>query len=187
MVLFLIGISLILLSSNSFPHVYAADSLPKSATPDLVTHSVVEKKLTEERDKKLVELEQQRLLATLQEQTNKLEVLLQRYNSPFAGLGYIIVHRAYECGGDYRLLSAIAGNESGFGRIPYKLYNPFGYLNDTQYSSWEEALYILSCEISQKHLAPCNNDPACVVVRYGGSDTNKPKWVSNITWFMGQL
>jgi hypothetical protein len=132
----------------------------------------------------LKKIEKEREIA---EAIASVESLFRSYNSPMAGLGETIVRRADECGGDYKLLVAIAGNESGFGRIPYKLYNPFGYLDGVQYSSWYEAVNYLSCKISVQHLAPCNNDVACVVVRYGGSDTDREKWIRNIQWFMNQL
>ena len=117
----------------------------------------------------------------------RAEAILEKYKSPFKGLGEIIVRRAEECGGDFRTLLAIAGNESGFGRIPYKLYNPFGYLDGKQYSGWNESLEFLSCVISQRFIAPCKNDIECIVRTYGGSDTDKPKWVYNINWFRNQI
>lgn len=112
---------------------------------------------------------------------------MARYNSPFQGLGFIIVDAAARCGGDYKTLLAIAGNESGFGRIPYKLYNPFGYLNGVTYSGWEEALDFLSCRISQQYIAPCNNDLYCIVKNYAGPTDDKERWVYNINWFRNQI
>lgn len=147
----------------------------------------LQSQINEYKNQKLEVLREKELEAELQRRASDVRSLFERYNSPMIGYEYLIVSRAYECGGDYKLLVAIAGNESGFGRVPYKLYNPFGYLDGVQYSGWEESLNYLSCKISEQHLAPCNNNVACVVESYGGSDTNKPKWISNITWFMNQL
>lgn len=116
-----------------------------------------------------------------------VERLMARFNSPMAGYGELIVRRSEECGGDYKIITAIAGNESGFGRIPYKLYNPFGYLDGVQYSGWEEAIYVITCKISERFIKPCNGDLVCIVRTYGGSDTDKEKWVRNIRWFISQL
>lgn len=102
-------------------------------------------------------------------------------------MAHLFVQKTDECGGDFRVLLAIAGNESGFGRIPYKLYNPFGYLNNVQYSSWEEAISILSCKIAQQYLVPCNNSPECIVVKYAGDGDDRQRWVYNIHWFINQI
>lgn len=116
-----------------------------------------------------------------------IEVLLERYNSPMKGLGRLIYDRTTECGGDYKVVVAIAGNESGFGRVSYKLYNPFGYLDGVQYDSFEHAVDVISCKIAERFLAPCNNDLTCVINKYGGHDTDKPKWIRNISYFMGLI
>ncbi|GAB4285439.1 MAG: hypothetical protein Kow0081_3260 [Candidatus Dojkabacteria bacterium] len=123
----------------------------------------------------------------LKDRIAKVKRFFESYGAKITGYEEIIVRKAHECGGDYRVLVGIAGNESGLGRIPYKLYNPYGYLNNTQYSSWEESLSILSCEISQRFLAPCNNDLYCIIRKYGGAETNQTKWIQNVTWFMSQV
>ncbi len=125
--------------------------------------------------------------AMLQERIQKVEAFFAEYGAAIQGYADIIVRKADECGGDYRLLVGIAGKESGLGRIPYKLYNPYGYLNGVEYSSWEESLSILTCEISRKHLVPCNNDVYCVIKRYGGPDTNVENWIQSVQWFMNQV
>jgi len=125
--------------------------------------------------------------ATYDNNVARAEAILSKYSSPFSGLGYILVQKTEECGGDFRVLLAIAGNESGFGRIPYKSYNPFGYLNGVQYSGWEESLSVLSCKIAQQYLVPCNNSPECIVRKYAGPSDDKDKWVRNINWFINQI
>lgn len=118
----------------------------------------------------------------------RVEAILNKFGSPFAGLGSIIVDKVQECGGgDFRTLLAIAGNESGFGRIPYKQYNPFGYLNGVTYSGWEESLAVLSCKITQQYLVPCNSSPECIVVKYAGDVDDRSQWVRNIYWFINQI
>lgn len=123
----------------------------------------------------------------LQAKAERVEAIFRKYNSPMQGYGRLLVSETERCGGDYKVITAIAGNESGFGRIPYKLYNPFGYLNNVQYSGWEEAIRILSCRISYQHLVPCQNNVSCVVIKYAGPSDDKEKWVRNITWFVNQI
>lgn len=124
----------------------------------------------------------------IQEQDQKeiqhLEDYLTQRGSNMAPYAGLIYDQVKLCGGDYRVLIAIAGNESNFGKVNYKLYNPFGYLNGVQYATYEEALKILSCKISQEYLVPCNNDLNCIISRYGGLDTNKEQWVKNIQYFI---
>jgi hypothetical protein len=122
-----------------------------------------------------------------QRKIESVEAIFRKYNSPMQGYAELIINRTTECGGDYKIIVAIAGNESGFGRIPYKKYNPYGYLDGVQYSGWEEALDYLSCKISEQHLAPCNNDLYCIIQRYGGPETDQAKWLRNIRWFMEQI
>ncbi|RMD76886.1 hypothetical protein D6810_02700 [Candidatus Dojkabacteria bacterium] len=135
------------------------------------------------------EKKEERIRKVLDEQIDRVEKFFSRYNggSVMKGYGRIIVERAYACGGDYRILVGIAGIESGLGRVPYKLYNPFGYLDNVQYESWEHALTVLSCAISKRFIAPCKGDLGCIIQRYGGPDTDREKWIRNVSWFMSQV
>lgn len=133
-----------------------------------------------QKQKELAEIE-------LQSKVDKVEAIFKRYNSPMQGYGRLLVTEAERCGGDYKIITAIAGNESRFGRIPYKLYNPFGYLDGVKYSGWEESIRILSCKISYQYLVPCQNNVSCVVIKYAGPNDDKEQWVKNINWFMNQI
>lgn len=114
---------------------------------------------------------------------DKMEAIFAQYGGYMSGLADNLYDNALACGGDPLLLFAIAGNESGFGRIPYKYYNPFGYLDGVQYANWEEAINYLSCKIATQHLAPCGNEVYCVIRRYGGPDTPQALWIRNINFF----
>jgi hypothetical protein len=118
---------------------------------------------------------------------NRVESFLQVYGSPLVGYGQIIVDKAIECGGDYRLLIGIAGSESGLGKIMYKKYNPYGYLNNVTYSSQREALEILSCKVSQEHLAKCGSDLDCLARRYAGPGDDLEHFISKVRWFASQV
>ncbi len=133
--------------------------------------------------------EEIKLSNEINEEINKVERFFDVYNggAVIKGYGKIIVEQARRCGGDYKILVGIAGNESGLGRVPYKKYNPFGYIDGVQYSSWEEAIKKLSCVISQRFIAPCNKDLYCIINKYGGHDTDREKWIKNVSWFMSQV
>lgn len=143
-----------------------------------ITNKKIEDKRIEEENKKIEER---------QNKVDRANNLFRKYGSVMTGYGEIIVRKAEECGGDFRVLIGIAGNESGLGRIPYKLYNPYGYLDGRQYAGWNESLEFLSCVISQRFLQPCNNDLYCIINKYGGPETDKDKWVQNVQFFMNQI
>lgn len=113
----------------------------------------------------------------------KVEDYFQRYGSKLGGYGHIFVDQSEACGGDYRILVGIAGSESGLGRVMYKKYNPFGYLNKVQYGSLEEALTRLSCQISRQHIAPCGDDLTCLGRRYAGPKDDLQHFINKVRWF----
>lgn len=172
---FLIPVKAEILSRRDFSYV------------NFIPHDLVVRTVFEEQEKERLAKDEAERKRIFQENVAKAETLLATYNSPMQGYGEIIVRRANECGGDYRILLGIAGNESGLGRIPYKLYNPFGYLDGVQYSGWAESLEYLSCRISERFIAPCAGDLTCIINKYGGPDTDKEKWIRNVTWFMNQI
>jgi|GEM_PF-4384902 len=118
-----------------------------------------------------------------QERIDKVESYFARYGSKLQGYGRIFVDQAEACGGDYRILVGIAGSESGLGRIMYKKYNPFGYLNRVQYNSLEEALTYLACQVSRQHIAPCGDDLACLARRYAGPKDDLSHFINKVKWF----
>ena len=120
---------------------------------------------------------------------DRIEALFAKYNSPMQGYAELIFRRVEDCGNgnaDYRILIGIAGNESGFGRIPYKLYNPYGYLDGKQYADWNDSLTFLSCVITQRFIVPCENDLTCIINRYAGPSDDKSQWIRNVTYFINQ-
>jgi len=122
-----------------------------------------------------------------QERIDKVENYFKLYGSSLIGYGYIFVDQSEQCGGDYRVLIGIAGSESGLGRINVLKYNPFGYLDGVQYNSQEEALTILSCKISQQHIAPCGQDLYCLGRRYAGPGDDLDHFVSKVAFFFDQV
>ncbi|MCA9379477.1 hypothetical protein KC640_03545 [Candidatus Dojkabacteria bacterium] len=135
-----------------------------------------------------LEIDRAEILATDRQQIiDRVRAFFERYGSPMAPYVEILVDQSYACGGNYRVLVGIAGSESGLGKVPYKLYNPFGYLNGVQYASWEEALTDLSCKISQQHISKCGEDLRCLALRYAGPSDDLNLFISKVAWFMGQV
>lgn len=176
--------SILYLSSQSNDFILNKRSVSKST---FVPHEVTEFTIQDLSTKLEVKKEGERIAEERKNNIQKVENIFERYDSPMKGYGDIIVRRAEECGGDFRVLIGIAGNESLFGRVPYKLYNPFGYLDGKQYSGWEESLEFLSCVISQRFLQPCQNDLRCIINRYGGPDTDKEHWIRSVQFFINNI
>lgn len=166
--------------NSSIAHV---SSLALNIKDEFIPLDAVSTKLFEVKQNKKVAIEQK----IRADKIAKITDLFNDYNSPMRGYEELIFNRANECGGDYKVLIGIAGNESGLGRIPYKTYNPYGYLDGKQYSGWEESLSFLSCVISERFLKPCNNDLACIINKYAGPLDDKSLWIRNVTYFINQL
>lgn len=139
---------------------------------------------------KHLQTEKQELIAKRrQEQINAVKDFFAQYDDGAVLQGQVttIVDNAERCGGDYRLLVGIAGSESGLGRIMYKDYNPFGYINGVQYSNLDEAMEFLTCQISRQHLAVCGSNLDCLAQRYGGPETDLAHFKSKVLWFARQV
>ncbi len=138
--------------------------------------------------KLLLENEREELIeARRQDQISRVKRLFNSYGSPLVGYEELIVDRSEECGADFKVIVGIAGSESGLGKINYKRYNPFGYLDGVQYPDQETALYELICKISANHLSFCGSDLQCLVNRYAGPGDNANHFVSKVQWFINQL
>ncbi len=150
-------------------------------------HLVSQEKIDEARVAKAKRDAEAQQEANIKEWTARVENYLKSFGSPMQGYGEIIVRKAVECGGDYKILIGIAGNESGLGKVPYKIYNPYGYLDGIQYTGWKESLSKLSCVISQRFIVPCKSDLYCIIRKYGGPGDNQDLWVRNVSFFMAQV
>jgi hypothetical protein len=126
-------------------------------------------------------------LSRRQTRIDKVESFFARYGSKLRGYGHIFVDKAQACGGDYRILVGIAGSESGLGRVMYKRFNPFGYLNGVQYSNQTEALNYLACQVSAQHIAPCGDNLQCLARRYAGPNDDHQHFINKVLWFAKQV
>lgn len=83
-----------------------------------------------------------------------LKNYLQKYNSPLTEYAAHFVSYADAYGLDYRLVPAITGVESTFGkRIPYKSYNAYGWANGVyKFKSWEDSIEHVSMSLRTKYI-----------------------------------
>ena len=130
-----------------------------------------------------IKAEQERLRKERQAKIDKLAAYLRKVKSPMADFANIIIEEAESCRADYRIITAIAGNESGYGRVPYKLYNPYGYLNKVQYEGWETSLGDLTCKVAK--YTNKYTDLYTLGKVYGAH--NPEQWEKNIRWHLSQI
>lgn len=159
----------------------------REATNPEQLHPVTLEVIEDIKAQNAIDIESKKTEVVLQQQIAKVQSFFQSYGAVLQGYEELIVRRSHECGGDYRVIIGIAGNESGLGRIPYKTYNPFGYLDGMQYGSWEESLHKLVCVISQRFITPCQSDLQCIINKYGGPGDNHQQWINNVGWFVRQV
>jgi hypothetical protein len=83
-----------------------------------------------------------------------LENFFQKYNSPLKDYAYDFVSEADKNNIDWRLVPAIAGVESSFGkRIPKNSYNAYGWANGKyNFSSWDESIEVVSFTLKHKYI-----------------------------------
>lgn len=89
----------------------------------------------------------------------KLTLFLERYDSPLAPYARTFVEAADVYGLDWRLVAAIAGVESTFGKqIPFNSYNawgwgiPTGSLSGIGFASWEEGIVEVSRGLKTRYI-----------------------------------
>jgi hypothetical protein len=122
-------------------------------------------------------------------QDDRVQILhdyLERYNSPLAPSAKTFVEQADKYNLDWRLVAAISGLESGFGKqIPPNSYNGWGwgiYGNNVKYfSSWDEAIETISEGLRENYIDKMGTDNIYSIGRiYAAS----PTWAVRVEHFM---
>lgn len=113
-----------------------------------------------------------------------LQGYLSKYNSPmqYQAQDFIDAADAYNL--DWKLLPAIAGVESTFGKFIPGGYNAWGwgvYGNQAIYfDSWREGMFTVSAGLRKNYLDRGLTDPASINRMYSTS----PRWNTNVTFFL---
>lgn len=115
---------------------------------------------------------------------------LHRYSSPLEPHAEHFVNKADEYGLDYRLLPAIAMQESNLcKKAPTDSYNCWGWgiygKNVTRFSGYEEAITTISKTLAKEYHGKGLISPEEIVTKYTPSDNGR--WSSSVTHFMDQL
>ena len=88
------------------------------------------------------------------QRVSKLEKFLESYNSPLTEYAQAFVESADKYGLDWKLVPAITGVESTFGKqIPAGSYNAYGWANGAYaFQSWEESIEVVSKALKEKYV-----------------------------------
>jgi len=115
-----------------------------------------------------------------------LRKFLKEYNSPLADYAEVFVREADKNGIDWRLVPAITGVESTFGKnIPFKSYNAYGWANGAYtFESWEDSIGIVSKSLREKYM-----DKGAVTINQIGRRYAPPSntWSSKVKYFMRKI
>lgn len=116
----------------------------------------------------------------------KLEKFLSSYNSPLTGYAKDFVYFADENGLDYRLVPAITGVESTFGkRIPKDSYNAYGWANGNyEFRSWQDSIATVSSTLKDKYVDNGATTINKIARIYAPPSTT---WAGKVKYFMSKI
>lgn len=120
----------------------------------------------------------------------KLEKYLESKSSPFAKDAKHFVEEADRLGLDWKLVAAIAGNESYFGQlIPYNSNNAWGWAVYTgmsygaNFKDWKEGVTIVSEGLKENYI----EKGAVTLADIGHIYAADPNWANNVAHFMNEI
>jgi len=118
---------------------------------------------------------------------------LESYHSPLAPYASYILEVSEKYNLDWRLLTAIAGNESLFGRVvPHNSYNAWGWGVHSQgtvrFGSWEEGIERIARSLKEDFIDQGLVTLELMMSRYAPvSVQNDYPWADNVRFFMERL
>jgi hypothetical protein len=114
-----------------------------------------------------------------------LKNFFEKYNSPLTEHAVVFVESADTYGLDWRLLPAITGVESTFGkRIPYNSYNAYGWNNGNYYfDSWNDSINHVSKALRENYLNDGLTSVDQIAKRYAAS----PDWAWKVKYFQNEI
>lgn len=122
-----------------------------------------------------------------------IEDFFLNYQSPLAGLGNLLIQISDQYALDYRLLPAIAMQESNAGKkVIEGSYNPFGYgiygNIILKFGSWEEAIARVGRALREDYLNKGLVTPEQIMTKYTPPSLEKDgAWAKGVSSFMEEL
>jgi hypothetical protein len=116
----------------------------------------------------------------------KLQSYLEAKGSPLSGYAVDFINAADKYGLDWRLMPAISGNESGFGKA-YLLgtYNAWGWGGGyTRFASWTDAIYGVAKGLRDGYASRGLVTPYQIAPVYCPPSTT---WAAHVQMYMGEI
>lgn len=115
-----------------------------------------------------------------------LKNYLLKHDSPLSSYAADFVAYADTNGLDYRLVPAITGVESTFGKhIPSNSYNAYGWANgEYSFTSWEDSIAHVSQTLKTSYIDKGAPTISKIAKRYAPPSTT---WGSKVTYFIGKI
>lgn len=115
-----------------------------------------------------------------------LRKFLSQFDSPLTPYSSEFIKEADFYGIDYRLVPAISGVESTFGKhIPVNSYNAYGWVNgDYSFKSWSDSIQIVSKTLKDNYIDKGAVSIARIAKIYAPPSTT---WGSKVTYFVSKI
>jgi hypothetical protein len=116
----------------------------------------------------------------------KIETYISGRKAPLADYAEVFINTADRYGIDWRLVAAIAGVESNFGKhIPARSYNAWGWDNGRyKFSSWEMGIDHVSKVLNEKYYTRGLTNPRLIGPVYAPPSKS---WSANVEYFIREL
>ena len=124
----------------------------------------------------------------LNKQAQVLAEFLAKYNSPLQYSAQDFVDAAKEYSLDWKLVAAISGVESTFGKFIPGGYNGWGWgafdsYHAVYFESWKDGIYTVSKGLRENYFNKGLTNPYSINRIYAAS----PTWGSKVTFFMNEM
>lgn len=127
---------------------------------------------------------------TRDERIDTLRAYLMTHKSPLADEASHFIAEADRLGLDWRLVAAIAGTESTFGKhVPTGSYNawgwgiPTGAQSGIAFGSWRQGITTVSEGLKERYI----NRGATSIERIGRIYAASPRWAGNVRFFLNRI
>lgn len=119
----------------------------------------------------------------------KLRKFLEYQDSPLADYSEVFIAEADRNNLDWKLVAAISGVESGFGkRIPPYSYNGWGWgvygTHVYRFSSWSSAIETISLSLRRDYI---DKRGATDIYQIGSTYASSPTWANRVIYFMNKI
>lgn len=129
-------------------------------------------------------------LATVDTRANQLKSFLDAYDSPLSAEAGFVIAEADRLNLDWKLVAAIAGTESTFGKhVPANSYNAWGWAIFTgeqdgkHFTSWKDGITTVSEGLRYNYI----DKGAKTIEQIGRIYAASPRWAGNVHFFINAI